>query len=278
MASIFKHAIRRLSGQMLGWGIALGSMAFFLMILYGPLQDQQAGLETLLDALGDTMLAFLGGRTDFLAPAGYLDINFYSYLPVIAGIFAVLMGSGLLAVDEERGSLDLTMACPVSRTALFWGRFMALLVATTAILACTWLGFVAGLPFVDWNIGALDLLWPQMTLLALLMLFGAMALLLAMLLPSRAMAASTGGGILVLGYLVDSLSHINKRLEAVNAFLPFKYYQGGRAVDGLDWSAFLGLAAMAALFALLAWWRFLRRDIRVSGEGSWNLPLLRRHG
>jgi len=30
---------------------------------------------------------------------------------------------------------------------------------------------------------------------------------------------------------------------------------------------------------LLAWLRFLRRDIRLSGEGSWRLPLLhkRRH-
>jgi hypothetical protein len=28
------------------------------------------------------------------------------------------------------------------------------------------------------------------------------------------------------------------------------------------------------LFALLAWWRFERREIRVGGEGGWSLPRL----
>jgi hypothetical protein len=27
--------------------------------------------------------------------------------------------------------------------------------------------------------------------------------------------------------------------------------------------------AIALLFALLAWWRFERRDVRVAGEGNW---------
>jgi ABC-2 type transport system permease protein len=38
----------------------------------------------------------------------------------------------------------------------------------------------------------------------------------------------------------------------------------------------LGLLGVAALFTLLAWWRFERRDIRVGGEGGWQLPLLSR--
>jgi hypothetical protein len=32
----------------------------------------------------------------------------------------------------------------------------------------------------------------------------------------------------------------------------------------------LGLLLASLLLALLAWWRFQRREIRVGGEGGWN--------
>jgi hypothetical protein len=30
--------------------------------------------------------------------------------------------------------------------------------------------------------------------------------------------------------------------------------------------------AVGVVLALLAWWRFSQRDVRVAGEGSWPLP------
>ncbi len=54
----------------------------------------------------------------------------FSLLPVIVGIFALIAGSGLIASDEESGRLDLILAHPPSRTALFWGRLLAFVGAT----------------------------------------------------------------------------------------------------------------------------------------------------
>ncbi len=276
MLTIFTHTLKRFLGQILGWGISFGLITLYLMAVYKPMIEQQAELVSLLEAYGETMLAFFGGGADFLSPAGYLDFGFFSYFPVVAGIFAVLIGSGLLAADEEKGTLDLILAHPVSRTGLFWGRFLAFAAATTAILALTWLGFAFGLPIAGWDVSAVALLLPHISLLAVLLLFGAFALLLSMVLPSRMLAASTAGALMVVSYLVSSLARVNEQLKALNDFLPLKYYQGGRALDGLDWQNFLGLMGFAALFAVLAWLLFLRRDIRVSGEGSWRLPGLKR--
>lgn len=276
MATIFKHTLKRFLGQILGWGISFGLIAFYLMVLYKSMIEQQTELKAIFDAYGETMMAFFGGSMDFLSPAGYLDFGLFSYFPVVAGIFAVLVGSGLLAADEEKGTLDLILAHPISRTALFWGRFLAFGTATVGILALTWVGYVIGIPLVDWDVSVLALALPHLSLLAVLLLFGALALLLSLVLPSRALAASVAGGLLVVSYLVNSLARINERLEALDNVLPLKYYQGGRALDGLEWGNFLGLLGVATLFATLAWLLFQRRDIRVSGEGSWNLPFLRR--
>jgi ABC-2 type transport system permease protein len=52
------------------------------------------------------------------------------------------------------------------------------------------------------------------------------------------------------------------------------FYQGGSAVDGLDWVNLSGLTGISLILSLIAWWLFNRREIRVGGEGGWKLPKL----
>lgn len=276
MLTIFTHTLKRFLAPILGWGISFALIAFYLMALYRPMIDQQAEIVAIFDAYGETMMAFFGGGVDFLTPAGFMDFGLFSYAPVMAGIFVVLVGSGLLAADEEKGTLDLIAAHPISRTALFWGRFLAFATATAGILTLTWVGYALGVPLAEWEVSVLALFLPHLSLLALLLLLGALALLLSMLLPSRTLAASAAGALMVVSYLVDSLASVYENLESLNAFLPLNYYQGGWALEGLDWPHFLVLLGAAALLVLLAWLLFLRRDIRVSGEGSWRLPVFGR--
>jgi beta-exotoxin I transport system permease protein len=77
---------------------------------------------------------------------------------------------------------------------------------------------------------------------------------------------------MVASYFIQSLSTINEDLEKIAKFLPLKYYQSGHALEGLNGDWLLGLFSVGVLFAVLSWILFLRRDIRVSGEGNWRLP------
>jgi ABC-type Na+ efflux pump permease subunit len=52
------------------------------------------------------------------------------------------MGSGLLAGDEEKGTLDLVLSHPISRTRLFAGRSVRYLTAILIILFVLWLSFI----------------------------------------------------------------------------------------------------------------------------------------
>ena len=92
----------------------------------------------------------------------------------------------------------------------------------------------------------------------------------------------TAGGLLVANYLLVGLANISQDLQRAVEFTPLHYYQGGSAIDGLNGGWLVGLLAGSAVLVLLAWWQFQRRDIRLGGERSWNLPalwgLLRRRG
>lgn len=274
MTTIFRYTLSRFRGQILGWGIAILLLGLMLMWFYPSIAEQQENFEQLLEIYPDEITAFFGDLSTMVTPEGFLSVEYFSWMPLILGIFAVLMGSGLLVSDEENGTLDLVLAHPVSRTALFFGRLLAFVVATLAILAISWLGLVLGTVATSLDLGWSQMALPFLSVLAMLLLFGALALLLSMLLPSRRLAAMTAGLVLVGSFFITGLAHIIEDLETVAKFSPHNYYQSGEAMNGLNQEWFWGLVAFAGLFALLAWWRFSRRDIRVGGEGGWRLPSL----
>ena len=101
MWTIFRYRLRRYRGQVLGWGIALAVYGLLMVPFYNTILEQQGQFEELIDAYPEEIAAFVGGMEDIFSPTGYLDTYIFSLMPLILGVFAVLMGSGLVAADEE---------------------------------------------------------------------------------------------------------------------------------------------------------------------------------
>ncbi|NQS91039.1 MAG: hypothetical protein HQ574_01405 [Chloroflexi bacterium] len=116
-----------------------------------------------------------------------------------------------------------------------------------------------------------ELLKPFIGLLGQLLLFGSLALLLSLVLPAARLASMVTGGLLVANYMVNGLVNVNPDLEKFVRYTPLNFYQGGYAILGIDREALLIVFELIILFLLLAWWQFLIRDLRVAGEGGWNL-------
>ncbi len=277
MFTILRQTVARLRGQIIGWGLGIAALGLILVVFYDVFMDQQADFMQMIESYPPEFLAFFGGDATSLATTdGYLGMYGFSMLPVIIGIFAVLAGSGLIASDEESGRLDLLVAYPVSRTGFFFGRVLGLLLATLGILVLGWLGFAVllGRSSLDVTWGAMALPFIPLGMQALI--YSALALLLSLLLPARRLAAMGAGLVLVVSYLLSSMSFLSEGLEMVAQFLPYAYFQGSDALNGLNIGWLAGLLAVTVVFTGLSWWLFARRDIRVAGEGSWRLPRLSR--
>lgn len=275
MLAEFKHALYRLRGQIIGWSLGIGLYGLLMALLFDSV-SQLGGLEELLASYPEEFFGFFGDLMAITTPQGYLDIYFFNYMTVIIGIFAVGAAASLLVGDEERGTLDLILSHPISRSALYWGRVLAYVVALVAILGVAWLSWVIPSRGSGMGLTPLEFLRPFGPLLAELLLFGALAVLLSLVMPSSRSAGMLAGGLLVANYLLVGLANINEDLKAIVDWTPLHFYQGGYAAAGLKWGWLGGLLAAAALLASLGWWRFRQRDIRVGGEGGWRLPALRR--
>ncbi len=269
----FKHTLRRMRGQIIGWGIGVALYGLMMAALFDSIQAIP-GFEEMIASYPPEIMAFFGDMMGITTPKGYLDVYYFTYMHVVIGIFTVGAGAGLLVGDEEKGILDLVLAHPLSRTALFWGRLLGFTLATAVILVVGWLSWVIPAQGTGLDLTWLEFLRPFAPLFAVLLLFGALALLLSLVLPSTRSAGMLTGGLLVGNFLLIGLANINDKLAEVVEFTPFYYYQGGDAIDSLNGEWLAGLLATTLLFALLGWWRFQRRDIRVGGEGGWRLPSL----
>lgn len=276
MFAEFKHTLRRLRGQIIGWSVGLGLYGLMMVSLFDSIVNIE-GIEELMASYPPELLAFFGdAMTGFTSPEGYIDLYYFLYMPVIIGIFAVNASANLLVGDEEKGTLDLILAHPISRAALFWGRWLGFMAAQAIILFVSWLTWVIPSGSVGMDLTWLEILRPFIPLFAILVFFGGLALLLSFFLPSARAASMTAASLLVGNFLINGLANANEDLKAVTDYLPLHFFQSGAAVTGINMNWLIGLMAATFAFAILAWLRFQRRDIRVGGEVGWEMPLLGR--
>jgi ABC-2 type transport system permease protein len=272
MFAIFRRKIFKNWLMILGWGVGLGFLGWFMMDIFDSFFEQNIDFTQYMEAFPEDMLAFFGGSENLLSPQNFLDIEFFSYIPIILGIMVITNAARLISKKEEEGTLEVILAQPISRSAVFWSNLLALIMSLLIILALTWGGFAIGLENVNnFNLTLEEIFRPFVSLSAVLLMFLSLSLLLSMILPSSGGAGLTSAFLLIASYFITSLARIEESLKAVNHFSPLKYYQGGDAISGLDVNNLLILFGLAALFIAAAWFLFEKRDLRFGGSGGLRL-------
>jgi ABC-2 type transport system permease protein len=269
----FWQAFVRYRGQVLAWGAILAVFSAWLSGLYDTMVEQMGRYIELVRFFPKEWMAFFGDFTTLATPEGYLNAEFFSWVPVVLGVFSAMAGAGLIIGDEEAGTLDLVIAHPVSRGRFFLGRLLAFLAATVAILFIPWAGFTLGMQRSSLGVRWDKMALPFVSMFSVLVLFGTAALMLSFVLPSRTLAGSTASALLLASYFVTSMARVHEGVKKIARYSPLNYYQGGIAITGLNLRWVAGLLAVTLVFILVAWWRFERRDIRVGGEGGWHIAI-----
>ncbi|HUS84931.1 MAG TPA: ABC transporter permease subunit [Anaerolineales bacterium] len=271
MFTVLRYTLRRSRGAIIGWGIGLA----VLSILMGSLFDMMATSGDLIVAYMESMpeLAEMFNFGSMSTPIGWLDVEYFSFVPLIIGLFVAGVGASLLARDEERGTLDLILAHPVSRTILFWGRFLATTLVIIILLLICWASLLLSMIWSEnFTIPAFELLLPFVSLFGILMLFMTLALLFSMLLPARSMASMLTAMLVVASFFITFLSGAVDQLERAADFSPLTYLETTTAIeDGLNLTWFGVFLAIDLVIALISWQLFQRRDVRVGGEGTMRL-------
>ncbi len=224
MFTVIRYSLRSSRGAIIGWGIGLAVLAIMMGSLFDMIASSGDLMEAYVEALPEFAELFDFGAMN--TPIGWLDVEYFSFVPLIIGLFATGVGASLLTRDEEGGTLDLILAHPVSRTGLFWGRFLASTLVIIILLLISWASLLLSMTWSEnFTIPAFDLLLPFVSLFGILMFFMTLALLFSMLLPARSMASMIAGMLVVASFFITLLSGVVEELERAADFSPLTYLE-----------------------------------------------------
>lgn len=263
-AEILRRALLDRRRGLVGWGIGVVALVLVTVLFYPSIEGNQE-LNALLDDYPDAARALIGaGELDLVSPAGYLNSQLFALMaPVVVAIFAIGAGASAVAGDEERGTIELLLAQPLSRTRLVAERALAMTAGVALLCALTFLATWAGARAVGMDIGVGPIASACVGLLLIGLVAGAIALAAGCATGHRSAGIAAGAAVMTAGYLLDSLGQVIGALEPWRPLSPFRWYDpAGRLTDGLGPGLLVLLVAAAALGVAGAA-AFARRDLRL---------------
>ena len=264
LRNVFLKSLRDQRRSFVWWAVGLAAVTLLTVLFYPSIE----GSPELNEMLGDEdsiMRAFVGDLKDLTSPEGFLNSQLYFLLfPLLLIVFAVAGGSGAIAGEEEKGTLDLLFSHPVRRSTVVLHKLAAMFVSVLALSAAVWIAVVVGALAVDMDIGADRVAAATLSAALLGSLFGALALALGSATGKRGLTLGISGAGAVLAYLVNALGPISDILEPARFVTPFYYYSGADPLsNGLDPVHAAVLVAATAILSLASVASFERRDIAV---------------
>ena len=264
LLSIARKTLRDYRRSILGWGVGLAALTLMQLAVYPGIRSQGAKMRDLINSYPSAFKAMFGMEgIDFTSGPGYLSTETFSLLaPLMLIGLGIALGTGAIAGEEERGTLDLLMASPVSRGRVLAGKALGALVALTAVATVFYLVVLAAASGYGMGVSAGMLAQATGAVLLLAVACGAVAVLAGAASGKRGAAIAAGAGFAVVSYFIDSLAEITTAVRPWRVASVFHQASATGALQGgLGVAGPLATTAFAAACLLAAWYLFARRDL-----------------
>jgi ABC-2 type transport system permease protein len=255
-AELFGHELRERRWSALALGIIIGGMGVFIFALTAGLSD---AIVRLTRGFPPQVTAFIGGGS----AGGYAVGELFNLIAPAAMVgYAVVVGGSTIAGEEEKGTMSMLSAQPVTRASIVSTKALALLTGLVGATLLLWAG--AAISSAGYRIG-LDLGGLAAICVHLLFLaiaFGAIAMAVSALTGSPGLATGIAAALAVASYVANAMLPLAK-LGDWAKLSPWYYFAGSNPLtNGIDGLHLLVLAVITAIAVAVAFIGFTRRDLK----------------
>lgn len=248
---------------LIGWSLSLAVLVAMYAAIWPSLRNQPS-MSDFLNQLPKTMRSlFAASGADMSTPTGYVQVELLAFMgPLLLIIYAINVGASAVAGEEDRHTLDLLLASPVSRTRIVLEKLGAMTAGAALIGAVTGAALLGegSLASMTLPAGGVAAAMMHMTLLALV--FGTMALAVGAASGHPALSRAVPAVVAVIAYVVNGLASVVSWLRPAQKLSPFYQYSGHDPLrHGLSWTAILVAVATIVVLAAIAVAAFRRRDV-----------------
>ncbi len=212
----------------------------------------------------DAMIAMIGG-VDMSTASGFITGENFSLVgPIALMALTIVMGARALAGEEEKKTMGLLMANPISRSYVVREKIVAMLIYGLIFGVVTFLGTWFGVLLAGTEGVSVSGIASVTFMLVLLgWVFGALALAVGAATGRSRTASLVATGAAVASFFIFSFFPLSPAFEPWAVISPFQHYLGNDPLlNGVAWGDAGILAGIAALLFALSAPLFNRRDLR----------------
>jgi len=213
-----------------------------------------------------SLKALLGiGSFDVTTMSGYFALLFL-YIELAAAIHAVLLGAGIVAKEERDKTSEFLMTKPISRTTVITGK---LFTAFVNVVVLNIVSLVSSIAMVSlYNKGqdiSSEIALFLLSMFIVQLIFLSLGAALAASMKNPKASGSLAAGILFAAFVISKITDLTDRVNFLNLFSPFKYFNYKDLVegDGLNITIVVLSLLLVAVFSVSTYYFYPRRDLHV---------------
>jgi len=269
--NIYRKELKRNKTPFIVWSIIIAvliswGMFFYPVLMEGDTMKQMTALfenpfmKRMMAAFG----ADVGKLTNIL---GFYSTYNGIYFTLLGSIYSILFAAQVVAKEEYERTAEFLLTKPVTRIEVMLSKLLA------------WLTYLLGLnlvivitAFIGLEMAKGDQLYPVSAFLImwcysflLMVLFGAIGLLLSILMKRGRSITSVTLGIVFGGFFIDAVSKITRETHVIGYISPFKFADNDvlRAGYGFEWWRLLYLIGLPLVLTGLAVVIYKKKDILI---------------
>lgn len=254
---------RRIS--LLIYFIAAIGLLWMYIGIFPSFQNQSVDLENLLKAYPEGLKkAFNFDINTMTTIEGFLSLEQFSIVwPVMLIFLLVSFAGGSIANEIEKGTIEMLLSQPISRTKLFFSKYLTGIII---LILFTLVSVLAAIPLIEaysisYNINNFY------KMLVLGLMFGwavySISMFFSSIFSDKGKVYGLAGGLLVLMYVLNIVASLKENLADLKYASFFYYFNPTQAMvyNKIDNYAYLVFIVTGFVFTLLALIFFTERDI-----------------
>ncbi|MBS3957336.1 MAG: ABC transporter permease subunit [Clostridiales bacterium] len=261
--AILRATLRQRRWSMLWY--SLGLMFYsWVMVWFWP-QFGETGYVELLENMPPELIALLGSSAeDFGSLGGYFETEYLGLMWILIVSSAVILYSvKAVASEVVAGTLELTLAQPVSRASFILARIAGLIVVSTLLTVATFGTIQVFGPMYGIDLGARTFALLYGAGFLFILAVGGFALALSAGARDVGRPVAVAGGVLGAMWLAHMLAEVSEVAKWFEPFNLLKYWRpaeiiNDRTVGAEVWWVLTGVVVTSLAVTFV---RFMRRDV-----------------
>lgn len=244
------------------WSFGFIALSFYLMYFF-PYISRSVEIVKVLDKLPPFIKNMMGDTANLATPEGFFNIQPFSMMaPLLFLIFSISKGIDSIAGEKERGTLELLLASPISRSRIVFEKFVSIVIMLLFISVVFWVGMTASALVFSVPLNKIRLLEAIFSCFMFGITFTAISQAMGCLLLRKKVCAGIVAAFAVITYFINVYAPMVKALQPYRIFSPFYYYNGAAPlINGLNMTHLLVQMGLAVIFFVFTILIFQRRDI-----------------